>query len=112
VQLYYTTFAAFCQEVFEKFLFYFSLDFGGGLCYNGIVKEMIGMDMRALVLEMMENPMFRGVYDAKHGKESFMYGVATVMEYLAAKVDEDFSQEVSDIFVKNMVKSLDKARKL
>lgn len=70
------------------------------------------MDMRALVMEMMECPMFRGVYDAKHGKESFMYGVATVMEYLALKVSEEFYEEVSDIFVKNMVKSLDKAGKL
>jgi hypothetical protein len=70
------------------------------------------MDMRALVLEMMECPMFRGEYDAKHGEESFMYGIATVMEYLAAKVGEDFYQEVSDIFAKNMVKSLDKASKL
>ena len=70
------------------------------------------MEMRALVLEMMECPMFRGEYDAKHGEESFMYGIATVMEYLAAKVDEDFYQEVSDIFAKNMVKSLDKVGKL
>lgn len=70
------------------------------------------MDMRTLVLEMMECPMFRGEYDAKHGKESFMYGIATVIEYLAAKVDEDFYQEVSDTFAKNMVKSLDKAGKL
>lgn len=70
------------------------------------------MDMRALVLEMMECPMFRGEYDAKHGEESFMYGIAIVMEYLAAKVDEDFCQEVSDIFVKNMTKSFDKAYRL
>lgn len=70
------------------------------------------MDMRALVMEMMECPMFRGEYDAKHGSESFMYGVATVMEYLALKVSEEFYEEVSDIFVKNMVKSLDKAGKL
>lgn len=70
------------------------------------------MDMRALVLEMMECSLFRGEYDAKHGEESFMYGIATVMEYLALKVGEDFYQEVSDIFAKNMVKSLDKAGKL
>lgn len=69
-------------------------------------------EMRALVLEMMECPLFRGVYDAKHGKKSFMYGISTVMEYLAAKVGEDFYQEVLDIFIKNMAKSLDKARKL
>lgn len=70
------------------------------------------MDMRALVMEMMECPMFRGEYDAKHGSDSFMYGIATVMEYLALKVSEEFYEEVSDIFVKNMVKSLDKAGKL
>lgn len=69
-------------------------------------------EVRDLVLEMMECPLFRGVYDAKHGKESFMFGVSTVMEYLAAKVDEDFYQKVSDIFAKNMLRSLDKARKL
>jgi len=68
-------------------------------------------ELRALVLEMMECPLFRGVYDAKHGKESFMYGISTVMEHLAAKVDENFYQEVSDIFFKNMLRSLDKARK-
>lgn len=69
-------------------------------------------ELRALVLEMMECPLFRGVYDAKHGKESFMFGVSTVMEHLAAKVDEDFYQKVSDIFARNMLKSLDKAHKL
>lgn len=70
------------------------------------------MDVRALVMEMMECPMFRGEYDAKHGSESFMYGIATVMEYLAMKVDEEFYWEISDIFTKNMAKSLDKAGKL
>jgi hypothetical protein len=70
------------------------------------------MDVRALVMEMMECPMFRGEYDAKHGSESFMYGIATVMEYLAMKVDEEFYWEISDIFMKNMSKSLDKAGKL
>ena len=69
------------------------------------------MDVRALVMEMMECPMFRGEYDAKHGSESFMYGIATVMEYLAMKVDEEFYWEISDIFTKNMAKSLDKAGK-
>ena len=70
------------------------------------------MDMRALVLEMMECPVFRGEYDAEHGNEAFMYGVATVMECLAARVDEDFCQEVSEAFFRNMAISLDKANKL
>ena len=68
-------------------------------------------DIRQLVLEMMECPMFHGVYDAKHGKEVFMHGVATVMEYLAARVDDAFYQEVSDTFICNMVKSQKKVCK-
>lgn len=68
-------------------------------------------DIRQLVLEMMECPMFRGEYDARHGSESFMYGISTVMDYLALKVDEDFYQEVSDAFIKNMVKSQEKISK-
>lgn len=62
-------------------------------------------EIRHLVLEMMECPMFRGEYDARHGNESFMNGIATVMESLAILVDDTFCQEVSDIFTHNMVKS-------
>ena len=62
-------------------------------------------EIRQLVLEMMECPLFRGEYDAKNGSESFMYGIATVMEYLASLVDDTFYQSVSDIFTHNMVKS-------
>ena len=68
-------------------------------------------EIRQLVLAMMECPMFRGEYDAKHGNESFMYGISTVMEYLAARVDDAFYQEVSDTFVHNMVKSQKKVFK-
>ena len=62
-------------------------------------------EIRQLVSEMMECPMFRGEYDAKHGNESFINGIATVMEYLASLVDDAFCQEVSDLFTHNMVKS-------
>ena len=55
--------------------------------------------------------MFRGEYDAKNGSESFMYGIATVMEYLASYVDDTFYQSVSDGFTRNMVKSQEKVRK-
>ena len=64
-------------------------------------------EIRKLVSKMMERPMFRGEYDAKHGNESFMNGIATVMEYLASLVDDTFCQEVSDIFTHNMIKSQD-----
>ena len=50
-------------------------------------------EIRQLVLEMMECPLFRGEYDAKNGSESFMYGIATVMEYLASCVNDTFYQK-------------------
>ena len=68
-------------------------------------------EIRQLVLEMMECPMFRGEYDAKNGSESFMYGIATVMEYLASCVDDIFYQSVSDRFTRNMIKSQEKVQK-
>ena len=68
-------------------------------------------EIRQLVLEMMECPLFRGEYDAKNGSESFMYGISTVMEYLASCVDDTFCQEVSDIFTYNMAKSQEKVQK-
>ena len=68
-------------------------------------------EIHQLVLEMMECPMFRGEYDARHGNESFMNGIATVMESLAMLVDDTFCQEVSDVFIHNMVKSQEKVQK-
>lgn len=68
-------------------------------------------EIRQLVSKMMECPMFRGEYDAKHGNESFMNGIATVMESLAMLVDDTFYQEVSDVFTHNMVKSQEKIHK-
>ena len=68
-------------------------------------------EIRKLVSKMMECPMFRGEYDAKHGSESFMYGIATVIEYLASLTDDTFCQEVSDVFTHNMVKSQKKIHK-
>ena len=68
-------------------------------------------EIRQLVSKMMERPLFRGKYDAKYGNESFMYGIATVMEYLASLVDDTVCQEVCDVFTHNMVKSQEKVSK-
>ena len=68
-------------------------------------------EIRQLVSKMMECPMFRGEYDAKNGNESFMDGIATVMESLASLVDDTFCQEISDVFIRNMVKSQEKVGK-
>lgn len=68
-------------------------------------------EIRQLVSKMMECPMFRGEYDAKHGSEYFMNGIATAMESLASLVDDTFCQEISDVFTHNMVKSQEKVSK-
>ena len=68
-------------------------------------------EIRQLVSKMMECPMFCGEYDAKNGSESFMYGISTVMEYLAACVDDTCYQSESDRFTRNMVKSQEKVSK-
>ncbi len=58
----------------------------------------------------MENiKLFRGEYDAKNGKEEFMHGICTLLEYLSGLVDDDFYNKVEKTFIKNMVKSKEKA---
>lgn len=54
---------------------------------------------------MTECGLFCGRYDAKNGNEHFMYGVSTVMEYLAYLVSDEYGDEFSDTFTKNMIKS-------
>ena len=68
-------------------------------------------EIRKLVSKMMECPMFRGEYDAKHGSESFMNGISTVMESLVSLVDDTFCQKISDVFTHNMIKSQEKVQK-
>lgn len=33
--------------------------------------------------DLMQNPMFRGSYDARNGNEHYMYGISSVMENIA-----------------------------
>lgn len=51
-----------------------------------------------------------GKYDAKNGNEKYMFGVDTVMEWIAYKVSEAQGDDFSELFTKNMVKSQKKAR--
>lgn len=54
---------------------------------------------------MAECGLFYGRYDAKNGSAEFMYGISTVMEYLAYLVGDDYGAEFEDTFLKNMIKS-------
>ena len=49
--------------------------------------------------------LFAGNYDAKNGNSDFMYGISSLLEYLAYAVDADLGNEVEDIFAENMLKS-------
>lgn len=49
--------------------------------------------------------LFVGRYDAIHGDDHFMYGVNTVMEFIAHGVSDECLDEFSDRFAANMLKS-------
>jgi len=61
---------------------------------------------RFVLKELVRVPMFRGIYDAKHGKKEFMQGIFTVMEYICYRAGkEEFANE----FIDNMIGSEKKA---
>lgn len=49
--------------------------------------------------------MFVGEYDAKNGSKEFMHGIATVMEHIAYNVSDADGDTLSDLFIKNLIKS-------
>lgn len=49
--------------------------------------------------------LFKGIYDAKNGDVSFMYGIETVMGYLAYKVSEADYDNFSELFTQNIIDS-------
>lgn len=56
------------------------------------------------ILEKGCGPMV-GKYDAAHGDKPFMYGVFTVMEYIAYSVNEEIGYRFEELFLENMIKS-------
>ena len=62
--------------------------------------------LKKILSDTMEGcAVFRGEYDAKNGKEDFMYGVGSLLEYLAYSVSNHFGKKVENKFIKNMIKS-------
>lgn len=59
--------------------------------------------------DLIKCNMFKGIYDAKHGNENFMYGILTIMENIALNVSEDCYEKFTAEFTKNMVDSKYKA---
>lgn len=72
-------------------------------------------DAYRIVLNDMMNSgcgLLVGEYDAKNGNEKYMFGISTVMEWIAYKVNEETGNDFSDLFTKNLIKSIDKAKKV
>lgn len=60
---------------------------------------------------MNKSPLLTGKYDAENGKKSFMYGIGTVMEYIADGTgNENLLNKFEDMFYDNLVLSEIKAK--
>jgi len=57
---------------------------------------------RIVFNELIKNPLFIGIYDAKNGSKEFMHGVVTVMEYIAYNISPDICHGFSFEFCDNM----------
>lgn len=58
-----------------------------------------------IVLDKLKGcDLFCGKYDARNGKEDYMYGISTVMEVIAHYAGDE---EFEDMFLKNMQESED-----
>ena len=54
--------------------------------------------------------MFVGDYDAKNGSAEFMHGIETVMEHIAYSICDERGDDFSNLFIKNMIASEQKAQ--
>ena len=63
------------------------------------------MTIEELFNELKTCNLFIGCYDAKHGNEHFMYGIETVMEYIASKISDETAKNFADTFFQNMIDS-------
>ena len=52
--------------------------------------------------------LFTGNFDSKNGNKNFMYGICTVMEFIAYNASEQDYDDFEEIWYKNFTKSLDK----
>ena len=53
--------------------------------------------------------LFVGRFDAKNGSKDFMYGIGTIMEFIALNADEQTYDEFEKLWLENFEKSLDKS---
>ena len=60
---------------------------------------------KLVLQDLCECPLFVGRYDAKHGSEIFMHGIASVMENIACKISDETYESFQNLFFENMEKS-------
>lgn len=65
---------------------------------------------KTVLKDLVKCSMFLGIYDAKNGSKQFMYGISTVMEFIAYNCGEETYDEFEKIFLENLQKSVDKAQ--
>ena len=68
------------------------------IVYNDILNRDIGL--------------FLGRFDAKNGKSEFMYGIATLMDFIAYESSEADYDDFQKIWSENFQKSIDKAKEI
>ena len=67
------------------------------IVYNDILNRDIGL--------------FLGRFDAKNEKPEFMYGISTLMEFIAYESSEKDYDDFQEIWFENFQKSIDNAKK-
>ena len=67
------------------------------IVYNDILNRDIGL--------------FLGRFDAKNGKPEIMYGISTLMEFIAYESSEKDYDDFEEIWFENFQKSIDNAKK-
>ena len=53
--------------------------------------------------------LFVGRFDAKNGNKDFMYGIGTIMEFIALSAEKQTYDEFEKLWLENFEKSLDKS---
>lgn len=82
----------------------------GGAYIQG-VHDGANAEIKKLFNKLCECPLFMGHYDAEHGNEHYMYGISTVMEFIAHYISDEVLDEFSEKFLDNMLKSESKCAK-
>ena len=67
------------------------------IVYNDILNRGIGL--------------FLGQFDAKNGKPEFMYGISTLMDFIAYESSEKDYDDFQKIWFENFQKSIDNTKK-